>query len=100
MIPRMICGWTMESLSTTPPNLFSSSMIIPNTIVVAPDDQKSSQISTGLAVALKVLPALSPFSSWYLLFSKSASRKPKSRLIYSAARFCLSGLRAFNLAAR
>ena len=50
---------------------------MPNTIVVAPTT--AVPMSTGLAVALKVLPAPSPFSSWYLAFSKSAS-KPKSRL--------------------
>ena len=38
-----------------------SSMMMPNTIVVAPTT--AVPISTGLAVALKVLPAPSPFSS-------------------------------------
>ena len=63
---------------------------MPNTIVVAPTT--AVPISTGLAVALKVLPAPSPFSSWYLAFSKSAS-KPKSRLISP-----LMSLRALDLA--
>jgi hypothetical protein len=45
-------------------------MMMPNTIVVAPTT--AVPMSTGLAVALKVLPAPSPFSSWYLAFSKSA----------------------------
>ena len=43
--------------------------MMPNTIVVAPTT--AVPMSTGLAVALKVLPAPSPFSSWYLAFSKS-----------------------------
>ena len=38
-----------------------SSMMMPNTIVVAPTT--AVPMSTGLAVALKVLPAPSPFSS-------------------------------------
>ena len=59
-------------------NIFCNSMMMPNTIVVAPTT--AVPMSTGLAVALKVLPAPSPFSSWYLAFSKSASN-PKSRLI-------------------
>ena len=41
--------------------MFSSSMMMPNTIVVAPTT--AVPMSTGLAVALKVLPAPSPFSS-------------------------------------
>ena len=57
----MISGCTMLSLVTTPPNMFSSSMMMPNTIVVAPTT--AVPMSTGLAVALKVLPAPSPFSS-------------------------------------
>ncbi len=63
---------------------------MPNTIVVAPTT--AVPMSTGLAVALKVLPAPSPFSSRYLAFSKSAS-KPKSRLmsaLMSLARFDLA----------
>ena len=53
-------------------------MMMPKIIVVAPTT--AVPMSTGLAVALKVLPAPSPFSNSCLAFSKSGS-KPKSRLI-------------------
>ena len=51
---------------------------MPKTIVVEPTT--AVPINTGLAVALKVLPAPSPFSSWCFAPSKSGSN-PKSRLI-------------------
>ena len=47
---------------------FCSSMMMPKIIVVAPTT--AVPMSTGLAVALKVLPAPSPFSSSSLEFSK------------------------------
>jgi len=57
-------------------------MMIPNTMVVAPTT--AVPMSTGLAVALNVLPAPSPFSSWYLASSKFGS-KPNWRFTSSAA---------------
>ena len=65
---------------------------MPNTIVVAPTT--AVPMSTGLAVALKVLPAPSPFSSWYLAFSKSGL-KPKSFLISSLMPFLRFDLAQF-----
>ena len=79
----MISGCTMLKASTTGLNrpelglssyMRCSSMMMPKTIVVAPTT--AVPMSTGLAVALNVLPAPSPFSSWYLAFSKSGL-KPK-----------------------
>ena len=49
--------------------------MMPKIIVVAPTT--AVPMSTGLAVALKVLPAPSPFSSSSLAFSKSGLN-PKS----------------------
>jgi len=54
--------------------MFSSRMMMPNTIVVAPTT--AVPMRTGFDVALNVFPAPSPFSSWYLAFSKSGL-KPK-----------------------
>ncbi len=73
MRPRIISGCTMLKASTTglngpaipeatwPSYMRCSSMMMPNTIVVAPTT--AVPMSTGLAVALKVLPAPSPFSN-------------------------------------
>ncbi len=83
----MISGCTRLNLETmlndgsaALPTL-SSRMMMPKTIVVAPTT--AVPMSTGLAVALKVLPAPSPFSSWYLAFSKSGS-KPNSLFDFGA----------------
>ena len=51
----MISGWTRLSLAMTFPKRRSSRMMIPKTIVVAPTT--AVPMRTGLAVALKVLPA-------------------------------------------
>ena len=71
--PRMISGWTMLKASMTGLNgpatpeatwmsyIFCNNMMMPKTMVVAPTT--AVPMSTGLAVALKVLPAPSPFSS-------------------------------------
>ena len=82
----MISGCTMLNASmtglngpATPESTWASyipwrSMMMPKTIVVAPTT--AVPMSTGLAVALKVLPAPSFFSSRCLAFSKSGL-KPK-----------------------
>ena len=66
----MISGCTMLRASTTglnkpefglASNMRWSMMMMPKTMVVAPTT--AVPMSTGLAVALKVLPAPSPFSS-------------------------------------
>ncbi len=57
----MICGWTRLKCAMASPKTFSSSMMIPKIIVVAPTT--AVPIKTGLAVALKVFPAPSPFSN-------------------------------------
>ena len=58
--------------------------MIPKTMVVAPTT--AVPMRTGLAVALKVLPAPSPFSSWCFAWAKSGL-KPKSRSISAAVSF-------------
>ena len=60
-------GSDVEAGSVCKP-MFCSSMMMPKIIVVAPTT--AVPMSTGLAVALKVLPAPSPFSSSSLAFSK------------------------------
>jgi len=80
-------GWTSESFATTPPKVRSSMRMMPNTMVVAPTT--AVPMSTGLAVALKVLPAPSPFSSRYFAWTKSGA-KPKSRSISAAMPGCAS----------
>ena len=85
--PRMISGWTRLNALTTGLNkpdvglasyMCGNKMMMPKTIVVAPTT--AVPISTGLAVALKVLPAPSFSSRNSLPFSKFGS-KPKSFLI-------------------
>ena len=95
----MISGCTMLNASMTGLNgpgmpdsdlgayIPCSSMMMPNTIVVAPTT--AVPISTGLAVALKVLPAPSFFSSRCLAFSKSGL-KPKLFSISFAMFGCAS----------
>ncbi len=65
----MTSGWTRLSLAITSPNIFSRRMMIPKTMVVAPTT--AVPIRTGLAVALKVLPAPSADSRQCFAISKS-----------------------------
>ena len=80
----MASGWTSESRSIVSGCSRLSSMMMPKTIVVAPTT--AVPMRTGLAVALNVFPAPSPFSSWCLAFSKSGL-KPKSFSISAAISF-------------
>ena len=64
-----MAGCTRLSFSTIPPKVRSRSRMMPKTMVVAPTT--AVPMSTGLAVALKVLPAPSPFSSRSLARAKS-----------------------------
>jgi hypothetical protein len=69
MSPRTNGGWSRESLSTLVVNPWVRSTMMEKIIVVAPTT--AVPMSTGLAVALKVLPAPSFSSSRCLARSKS-----------------------------
>ena len=77
-------GWTSERREIVSGCRRLSSMMMPKTIVVAPTT--AVPMRTGLAVALNVLPAPSPFSSWCLAFAKSGLN-PKSRSISAEMSF-------------
>src|SRR5947209_19690055 len=76
--PSRNCGWSNESLSMSTVSLLVSMTMMEKIIVVAPTT--AVPMSTGLAVALNVLPAPSFASRKSLPFSNDGAN-PKSRWI-------------------